>query len=317
MMAAVRSAYGSPDVLRIREIETPVPGDGDLLIRVCASTANRTDLHVLTGRPRIMRLFTGLSRPRQPSTGSVFAGRVEAVGSAVESFAVGADVMGFGGPAGMGAHAEYLVFPERKGVVGMPANLDYQQAAACIEGACYAYAGFPYLKPRPGQTALVIGATGAIGTAYLQLFRIHGVHTTAVCHRDHFGLVASLGATRFIDYTTEDFRRAEDRYDFIFDTVGTTSFPECKPLLTDRGIYAGNNPRDILWALATFRSKGKRVLLAPPPDMKACLVGIRNWLESGEFVPVIDRTYPLDEIVDAFRYVATGQKIGNVVIRHE
>ncbi len=317
MKAAVRSAYGSPDVLRVAEIATPSPRDNELLIRVCASTANRSDLHVLTGRPFFMRFFTGLLAPRQPSTGTVFAGRIEAVGPDVQSFAVGQKVMGFGGVFGMGAHAEYLAFPENKGVVGMPANLDYAQAAACIEGAYYAYSDFPRLKPQPGQSALIVGATGAIGTAFVQLFSIHGVHTTAVCHRDHFDLVRTLGAEGLIDYTTEDFTQVAERYDFIFDTVGTTSFPRCRPLLREKGVYAGNNPRDLIWALRTIRSKGKKVLLTPPSDVKTCLLAIRELIEARKFVPVIDRTWPLDGIADAFRYVATGMKIGNVVIQLE
>ena len=314
MKAAVRSAYGSPDVLRVEEVATPVPGGNELLIRVCASSANRSDLHVLTGRPFFMRFFTGLLRPRQPSTGTVFAGRIEAVGRDVRSFAVGDKVMGFGGVFGMGSHAEYLVFSENKGVVGMPANLDYPQAAACIEGAYYAYSDFPRLKPQPGQSALINGATGAIGTAFVQLFAIHGVRTTAVCHRDHFDLVRSLGADRLIDYTTGDFTRDSERHDFIFDTVGTTSFPRCRPLLKEKGIYAGNNPWDLVWALRTIRSKGQKVLLTPPSDIKTCLLAIRELIEAGKFVPVIDRTWPLDGIADAFRYVAAGMKIGNVVI---
>ena len=314
MRAAIRAKYGPPEVLSIGKVETPTPGDADVLVRVRAATANRSDYHVLTGRPFLMRLFTGLLRPKRRSTGTDFAGEIEAVGPNVTTFKVGDRVIGFGGPFGVGSHAQYVTIRETRGIVAMPESLDFVQAASCIEGPAYAAGVFMRHKVEAGQKALVNGATGAIGSAYVQLFSHFGVWVTAVCRQEHFQLIRSLGAAKCIDYENEDFTADGDRYDYVFDTVGNSSFPTCKRLLKPSGVYAGNNPWDLLWALLTFRSKGKRVLLEPPPNVKATLQFVNSVVAEGGLRPVIDRTYPLERVIEAFRYVASGAKVGAVVI---
>ena len=303
--------------MTIAEVAKPVPADDEVLIKVHAATANRSDYHVLTGRPLVMRIFTGLLRPRRRSTGTDFAGEVEAVGPQVKTFEVGDRVIGFGGPFGIGSHAQYVVVPEARGIVAMPGRLDYLQAASCIEGPAYAAGVFMPRKVEAGKKALINGATGAIGSAYVQLFRHFGVDVTAVCRQQHFDLVRSLGARKCIDYEKEDFTEDGGQYDYVFDTVGNSSFSKCKRLLAPSGIYAGNNPRDLLWALLTLRSKGKRVLLERPPNIKAVLQFVCEVIADGGLQPVIDRTYPLEGIAEAFRYVASGNKVGAVVITIE
>ena len=273
MKAAVRSRYGPPDVLSVQDIEKPVPKDGEVLIRVHAASVNRSDYHVLTGVPRPMRCFTGPFRPTLASTGTDFAGQIESIGSKVRRFTPGENVMGFGGVFGVGSHAQYLAFDESRGVVSMPNNVTYVQAAACLEGAYYAATGLTQINPRAGQKALVYGATGAIGSAYVQLLKCRGLYVTAVCAGEHRELVMSLGADRIVDYKTEDFTRDTERYDFIVES-------------------------------ALPRPEGHS--RQPERD--------QGFVESGRFKPVIDRQYPIEKISEAFAYVATGQKIGNVIV---
>jgi NADPH:quinone reductase-like Zn-dependent oxidoreductase len=316
--AAVRSAYGLGEVLSVREIEKPVPKDDELLIRVHAATINRTDCHVLSGKPLPMRLFTGLFKPRSPFIGTDFAGRVEAVGSSVRSFHAGDRVMGFGGIFGAGSLAQYVALPETKavkGTVAIPDSLDYVIAAACPEGTFYAASGLNQLKPKPGQTAMVFGATGAIGSAYVQLLKYFGVSVTAVCRGEHAGLIRSLGAERVIDYEKEDFTKDVERYDFVFDAVGKSSFLKCKTLLKSRGLYTSSGgAENLFFALVTPLLGGKRVPFIPPRDVAATLNFVIDLIEKGSFTPLIDRKYPFDEIAEAFTYVASGQKLGNVVV---
>jgi len=315
MKAAFRSTYVPPGVLSIQEIDKPTPKDDEVLIKVYAASANRTDYHVLTGKPNFMRLFTGLFKPKLSVTGSDFAGQVEAIGPAVKTFKVGDKVMGFGSVFGIGSHTEYITFSEAKGIVLMPGNITYEQAAACLEGTYYAAAGIINLKPSAGQKVLVYGATGAIGSAYIQFLKYYGVYVTAVCGGENSELVRSLGADKIIDYKTQDFTKDEEQYDFVFDAVDKTSFPKCKPLLKKNGIYTSSGGfENLMWALITRLSGGKKVLFLPPKDIKGTLGFIKKLIEEGRFRPLIDRTYPLEKIAEAFTYVSTGQKIGNVII---
>src|SRR5882757_2156571 len=207
MKAAFRTKYGPPTVLSIKELDIPTPKENEVLIRIHAASVNRSDNHVLTGKPWVMRLFTGLFKPRQPITGTDFAGQIEAAGKNVTLFKTGDQVMGFGGGFGIGSHAQYVTFPETKRIVLMPPNVTYEQAAACLEGAYYAANGILQIKPSAGQKALVYGATGAIGSAYLQYFKYYGVYVTAVCGGENRELVRSWGADKIIDYKTEDFTK--------------------------------------------------------------------------------------------------------------
>jgi NADPH:quinone reductase-like Zn-dependent oxidoreductase len=317
MKAAVRVKYGPPkEVLRIQEIDKPTPKDDEVLIRVYASSANRTDYHVLTGTPFFMRFFTGLPRPRLTITGSDFAGQVEAIGTTVKTFKVGDRVMGFGGVFCIGSHTEYITFSESKGIVSMPGNITYEQAAACLEGTYYAAAGINYLAPKSGQKAMVYGATGAIGSADVQFLKYYGVYVTAVCSGEHVDLVRSLGADKVIDYKTQDFTKDDEQYDYIFDAVDKTGFLKCKPLLKKKGIFTSSGGFEFLaWSLITKLTGGKKVLFIPPKDIKGNLAFIKKLIEEGHYRPLIDRVYPLNEIAEAFTYVGTGQKIGNVIIK--
>ena len=314
MKAAVRSKYGAPDVLSIQEVEKPTPKDDEVLVKIHATTVNRSDYHVLTGKPFIMRFFTGLFKPKLAVTGSDFAGQIQATGKNAKLFKVSDKVMGFI-DIGSQSHAQYLIIPETK-VIFTPSNVTYEQAVACLEGAFYALSGIQRIRPEAGQNALVIGATGAIGSSYVQFLKIRGVDVTAVCGAQHSQLVKSLGARKIIDYKTEDFTKDIERYDIVLDAVGKSSFTKCKHLLKAKGIYASSQP-NLIQALVTPLLGGKKVIFPIPKNLIANLKFIKDLVEEGNFRAVIDRTYPLDKIADAYTYVATGQKIGNVIITME
>ena len=318
MKAAVRTKYGLPGDLAIKELPIPTPAENELLIKVYASTVNRSDCHVLSGKPWFMHLFTGMFKPKQSIIGSDFTGQVEAVGTAVRAFKPGEKIMGFGGVFGCGSHAQYFTLTEKKAVesmVTMPANLDYDQAAACLEGCFYAASGINQLKPKAGQKALIYGATGAIGSAYVQFFKYYGVYVTAVCGAENFDLVRSLGADKVIDYKTEDFTKDTEQYDYVFDAVGKKSFSECKSLLNKKGLFSSSaGLENMFLAMITPLFGGKKVLFSAPKDIAGNLNFIKGLVENGKFKPVVDRKYPLEKIADAYVYVASGQKIGNVII---
>jgi len=318
MKAAVRSKYGLPGDLKVMELEIPVPKPNEVLIRVHATTVNRTDCHVLSGRPFLMRLFTGLFKPRTSIIGSDFSGHIEAVGSEVQSFKVGEKIMGFGGVFGCGSQAQYFIMPETraiKAIINLPQNITYEEAAACLEGTFYAASTILQLKPKDGQKALVYGATGAIGSAYIQLLKYIGVYITAVCGHQNKDLVSSWGADKVIDYTTEDFTKDSEEYDFVFDAVGKSSFMKCRRLLKENGIYTSSGGAiNLFWVLITPLLGGKKVPFIAPKNIKEGLSYIKNLVETGNYKPVIDRKYPLEKITEAYVYVASGEKIGNVVI---
>lgn len=319
MKAAVRSKYGLGEVLSIEEVEKPVPKDNEVLIKVYASSVNRSDCHIITGKPFFMRLFTGLFKPKLSITGIDFAGQIEAVGSTVRNFRIGDKVMGLGGFFGCRSHAQYITLPETKGIVLMPNNITYEQSAACTEGAYYAASGIMRLKLKAGEKAMVIGATGSIGSSNVQLLKYHGVYVTAMCGGENRDLVRSWGADKIIDYKTEDFTKDEERYDYIFDTVGNCSFAKSKHLLKKKGMFfPANGVMNFFLAPLTKLSGGKRVMFTGPGNPRVVLAFLRDLVEKESFRPVIDRIYPIEKIGEAFNYVASGQKIGNVIIRmHE
>jgi NADPH:quinone reductase-like Zn-dependent oxidoreductase len=320
MKAAVCTRYGPPEVVVISEVEKPATGDNGLLIKVHATTVNRTDCAYRAARPFFMRFLTGLTRPRSTVLGTEFAGVVEAVGSGVTSFGAGDKVFGYNeGP--FGAHAEYLSIPEDGSVATMPANVTCQQAAPGTEGSHYALAHIRAAKIHSGQDILVYGATGAIGSAAVQLLKSLGANVTAVCGTDHVELVRGLGADKVIDYTAEDFTKGNQRYDAVLDSVGKSSFSQCKRLLKPDGIYISSElgplAQNPFRALLAPLHGGKKVLFPIPKHDQLMVEHLGKLIESGEFRPVIDRTYPLDQIVEAYRYVEAGQKTGNVVISLE
>jgi NADPH:quinone reductase-like Zn-dependent oxidoreductase len=320
MKAAVHTRYGPPDVVRISEVEKPEPKDNELLVRVHATTVNRTDCGLRAAKPFFVRLFTGLTRPRVTILGNEFAGEVEAVGRGVTSFEVGDRVFGFNGST-LGGHAEYLVTPEGGLVATIPGGMRFEEAAPGTEGSHYALSLIRRSRIHEGQDVLVNGATGAIGSAAVQLLKHLGAKVTAVCGPEHVELVRGLGADRVIDYTAEDFTKDEQTYDVVLDAVGKSSFGRCRRLLKPRGIYLSSDlgplSQNPILALVTPLTGRKRVMFPIPRESQEMARQLRGLLESGEFRPLVDRRYRLDQIVEAYRYVETGQKVGNVVISVE
>jgi NADPH:quinone reductase-like Zn-dependent oxidoreductase len=320
MKAAVHTRYGPPDVVRIAEVEKPAAKDNEVLVKVHATTVNRTDCGLRAAKPFFVRFFTGLRRPRVTVLGNEFAGEVEAVGPGVTSFEVGDSVFGYSG-ASFGAHAEYLAIAEDGSLATMPANVTYEEAAASTEGSHYALSLIRAATIQRGQDVLVNGATGAIGSAAVRLLKRLGAGVTAVCATEHVELVRGLGADRVIDFTAEDFTRDEQTYDVVLDAVGKSSFGRCRRLLKPRGRYLSSDfgplSQNPMLALITPLFGGKRVRFPIPRDDQEMARYFKGLMESGAFKPVIDRRYRLDQIVEAYRYVETGQKIGNVVISVE
>jgi NADPH:quinone reductase-like Zn-dependent oxidoreductase len=319
MKAAARSKYGSPEVLSIREVEIPTPKDNEVLVRMRAATVNRTDCAILRATPFIMRFFTGLFKPKSPGIGTDFAGIIEATGKNVSKFKAGERVWGFN-DTGKGTHAQYIVRPENSPILTIPDNTSYESAAASAEGAHYAYNCIKKVKFKAGDNVLVNGATGAIGSAALQILKYFGANVTAVCNTKNTDLVNSLGADRIIDYQNEDFTNDNQKYHFILDAVGKSSFAKCKPLLLPGGIFIssdlGPGNQNIYLPLLT-RFSSKRTIFPIPTDTIGSLVFIKELLTTNQFKPVIDRRYPLEKIVEAFTYVASGQKTGNVILNFE
>jgi NADPH:quinone reductase-like Zn-dependent oxidoreductase len=320
MKAAVHTRYGPPDVVRIAEVEKPAVKDNQVLVKVHATTVNRTDSGLRAAKPFVNRFFTGLRRPRVTILGNEFAGEVEAVGRGVTSFEVGDRVFGYNGTR-FGAHAEYLAMPDDGSLATMPAKATFEEAAASTEGSHYALSLIRKAKIRSGQDVLVYGATGAIGSAAVQLLKGLGAKVTAVCDTKNIELVRGLGADRVIDYTAADFTKDTQTYDVVLDAVGKSSFGRCRRLLKPRGIYLSSDlgplSQNPILALITPLLRGKRVMFPIPRDDQEMVRYFKGLIESGEFRPLIDRRYRLDQIVEAYGYVETGQKIGNVVISVE
>ncbi len=317
MKAAIRYQYGPPQQLSIREVPQPQPKANEILVRVYATTVNRTDCAVLTGWPLVMRAFTGLSKPKLPITGTDFAGQVEAIGQDVHDFKIGDKVWGFN-DLGLGSHAQYLCIPAIGNVLKMPKNVSYETAVASAEAAHYAVNFLNKIKLHSGQRVLVNGGTGAIGSATIQLLKTMDIQVTAVCGTPHLATVQALGADQVIDYTAEDFTQLNEQFDFVLDAVGKSTFFKCKRLLKPGGAYIsselGPGWQNIFLALATPILGGKKVVFPLPVDIKKSMLTVKELIEAGKFRPLIDRSYPLEKISEAFEYVGSGQKIGNVII---
>ena len=317
MKAIVYTKYGPPEVLKLKEVAKPAPKDNEVLIKVHATTVNRTDCATRKAEPFFARFFTGLIRPKKKILGTEFAGEIEAVGKDVTSFKVGDKVFGFSG-SNFGAHAEYMIMPKEGFLTTMPANITYKEAAPSTEGAYYAHSFIRNSKIKSGQSVLINGATGAIGSAALQLVKYFGANVTAVCNTRNMALVKSLGADKVLDYTKEDFTKDDQIYDAVFDTVGKSSFSRCKPLLKPGGIYISSDlgymAQNPILALVTPIFRKKKVIFPMPLKVDENIVLFKKLIEAGKFKGVIDRCYPLEKIIEAYRYVETGQKTGNVVI---
>lgn len=325
MRAVLFDRYGPPEVLRLGKVERPQPGDGEVLIKVVATTVNRTDCAIRAGAHFVDRFgysivttgnpFKALRHPVTKTLGTELAGVVEAIGPGVREFAVGDEV--FGMNAGkFGAHAEYVSMRESAPIVTKPSGISFEEAAAVSDGALLALGCLRKAGVHDGQRVMVYGASGAIGTAGVQLAGILGADVTAVCNLANVDVVRSLGPDRVIDYQTEDFLPTGARYDVIFDAVGKLPFARCRHALGKRGVYAPTDGwSNLFWAPWTSVAGGPKVRMQIPPRYrKTDVLFLRGLLESGAYRAVIDRRYPLEQVVEATTYVETEQKTGNVVL---
>lgn len=322
MKAVVYDRYGSPEVLHLAEVERPAPKGDEVLVKIHAATVNRMDVHTREANRKgglvvqfVSRLVSGVRGPRQPILGSEFAGEVVAVGPAVRELAVGDHVFGNTG-LGFGTHAEYVAISESGRIAKMPAGSIFVQAAAITDGALNALWALRLADIRKGQKALVYGASGAIGTASVQLLKHFGAEVTAVTSTKNLELVRSIGADRVIDYTEEDFTKKGEMYDLIFDAVGKHSFKRSKDSLKPGGKFlATDGFTNLVLGQWTKRFGDKRVIFELPPRYtKQDVEFLKDLTERGEFKPVIDRCYPMEDVVEAARYVETERKTGNVVL---
>jgi NADPH:quinone reductase-like Zn-dependent oxidoreductase len=313
MKAVVHDRYGPPEVLRIDEVERPEPAEDQVLVKVHATTVNRSDCGWRGAKPFFARYFTGLRRPKRRILGSELAGEVAAVGPAVTEFEVGDRVFGV---SGWGANAAYVCVRQNRAIAPMPNGLSFEEAAAVCDGAILALQALRLADPGPGKRVLVYGASGSIGTAGVQLVRHFGAHVTAVCRTKDFELVRSLGADELIDYTKEDFTKSGELYDAIFDAVGKLSFLGCRGSLKPGGVYLPTDGWLNIAMLPLSRRFGDRKarMQIPPRYGKKDVLLVKELIEAGEYRPVVDRVYPLEQVVEATKYVETGEKVGNVVL---
>lgn len=317
MRAVVHDRYGPPEVLRLEEVERPVPKDDEVLVKIYATTVTRTDSGLRSAEYFISRFFTGLLRPKRRIPGMELAGEVEAVGAAVSEFEVGDHVFGVSAD-NFGAHAEFVCIRESAPLAHKPPGMTFEEAAAVCDGASLALACLRKADNRTWRSILIYGASGSVGTAGVQLARYFGVDVTAVCNTKNLELVKSLGADAVVDYTQEDFTKNGKTYDVIFDAVGKHSFRRCRRSLKPGGTYIDTD-LGFLWhvpllALVTRWIGDKKVKMGIARYTKKDVVFLKELIEAGNYRAVIDRRYPLEDVIEATRYVETEQKTGNVVL---
>ena len=319
MKAAIHTKYGPPSVVHLADVEAPEPAAQKVLIKVNATTVNRTDCGFRAAKPWIIGFFSGLTKPKYPVLGSEFAGEVVAVGTDTRLFKVGDAVFGRGKDEAMGAHAEFMRMPEGGAIAIKPDGLTYAEAAALCDGAMLANSSLKHVDLEKHRRVLVNGASGSIGSAAVQIALARGAEVTAVCKTEAIDAIQALGPHQIIDYKKDDFTKSDQVFDIVMDAVGKSSRGRCKRLLREGGYYfstelgfLGQNPA---FALRTKLFGGKIKTHFPIPlYRKEDLDPILAWIAAGKFRAVVDRTYPLEQIVEATSYVDTGEKIGNVVI---
>ncbi len=322
MKAMVFTTYGSPDVIEFKDVAKPTPMDNEVLIKIHAASANPLDWHLMRGEPFLARIENGLFKPKNTKLGADVAGRVEAVGRNVTQFQVGDEVFGAISLNMLGSFAEYVCTPEEL-LALKPAKMTFEQAAAVPEAAFTALQGLRDKgQIQPGQKVLINGASGGVGTFAIQIAKSYGTEVTGVCSTRNLDMVRSIGADHVIDYTKEDFTRKGQQYDLVFDAVGNLSVSDYQRALSPNGIcsVAGFTTMSLLfqvmflgaWVSKTGSKKIGRMETAKPN--KKDLVIIKELLEAGKVVPVIDRTYPLSQVPEAIRYLETGRARGKVVI---
>ena len=316
MRAVVFDKYGPPEVQRLEDVERPVPQEDEVLVKIHATTVTRSDCGIRSAKPALIRLFFGLRRPKQRILGTELAGVVEAVGAAVREFAVGDHVFGSTNSFKSGTHAEFICMKESAPLVLKPAGITFEEAAAVTDGFVLARMCLDAAHIQKGQKVLVYGASGSIGTAGVQLAKYFETDVTAVCNSKNVELVKSLGADRVIDYTQEDFTKGSETYDIVFDAVGKHSFSRSRGSLKPGGAYVATDGfRNLFLALWTSRIGDKKALFPIPPHYtKKNVLFLKELIETGKYRAVIDRRYPLEDVVEATRYVETQQKTGNVVL---
>lgn len=317
MRAAVHDRYGPPEVLRIEEVDRPAPAAGEILVRVRAATVNRNDCAWRSATPAFQRAFSGWRRPKWRILGDEYAGVVEAIGADVTRFAVGDEVFGVRAylDEGFGAHAEFLTAREASGVAHKPANVSFEEAAAACDGALSARPLLRKAQVGPGNAILIYGAAGAIGSAAVQLASHMGADVTAFAGAHNLDLIRSLGAKEAFDYATNDPAQMGRRFDMILDAVGKLSFLRMRRAMAPHGAF-GSSGGLLNFAMVplTARSKGRRAVFAVPAFSQPNVVFLAELMDADAFRPVIDRVYPLDQVVEASRYVETERKTGNVVL---
>lgn len=318
MKAALRKSYGPPEIIQVTDVESPSHGSNEVLVKVFATTVNRTDCANLTAKPFLMRLILGFLRPKKVILGTDFAGEVVGVGKEVKTFKLKDRLIGFN-DLGYESQAEYLTIPEDGNILKIPPNTDYAKAVASIEGAHYAYTFINKTKIKAGNKILINGATGAIGSALLQFVKQFDVFITATCNTKNVELVRSLGADRIIDYSKEDFTKDLEKYDFVFDAVGKSTFGKCKSILNKGGVYISSElgpfAQNVIFALMTPILGGKQVIFPIPFPIKRTMPYILNLMKKEIFNPVIDRVYNLNEIDQAYEYALSGEKTGNIIVK--
>ncbi|MFK5978845.1 MAG: NAD(P)-dependent alcohol dehydrogenase [Rhizobiaceae bacterium] len=315
MKAVISIAYGAPEVLQLADIAKPTPKNNEILVKIHATAVSSGDVRLRKADPFIIRLFFGLTKPNKPVLGYVLAGEIEAIGKGVKRFKTGDQVYATTGMA-MGAYAEHICLAEEGVIAVKPGNMTYDEAAAIPFGGNTALYFLRKANIQAGQNILIYGASGAIGTAAVQLAKHFGAHVTTVCSGANLELMKTLGADEVIDYTKEDFTKNGNSYNVIFETVGKSSFSAGVNSLTRNGTYimAAGGLREMCQGLCTSLTSRRKVISGVMSETAEDLVFYRKLIESEKFIPVIDRSYPLEQIVQAHAYVDKGHKTGNVVI---
>lgn len=309
--------YGSPGVLHIREVEKPVPKDNEVLIKICATSVTSGDVRMRKADPFAIRFFNGFTKPKKTTVlGNEFAGEIEAVGKDVNLFKKGDKVFGQAGMT-LGTNAEFICLSEDVALTIKPANLTYEEAAVIPFGGSTSLHFLRKGNIKSGQKVLIYGASGSLGVSAIQLSKYFGAEVTAVCSKENFNLVKSLGADKLIDYTREDFTRNGPIYDIVFDTLGKSPFSGCIKSLKSKGIYlraVHMSLFDVVRGIWTSFTSGKKVIGGIATERKENLIFLKKLIETGKLKPVIDRQYPLEQLVEAHAYVEKGHKKGNVAI---
>lgn len=321
MKATVATGYGLPDVLRLQVVQKPIPKSDEVLVRVMTAAATTADAMMRTGKPYIARLFVGITKPKKAIPGTGFAGVVEQVGQGVTAFKKGDRVFGET-TFGFSSNAEYLTISQNGVILPMPENLDFSEAANFCDGHLTSYNFLKEIaKVKPGQKVLINGASGALGTSAIQIARYMGAHVTAVCSGRNVGLVRSLGADEVIDYLQKDFTKSDRTYDYVYDTIGKSSFSACKNILSEKGVYLSPVLKFslLLQMIRTSlfgqkKAKFEATGANKEEKLRYLLSEVLDIYKEGRLKTVIDRQFPLEKVAEAHQYIDSGRKKGNVVI---